>query len=54
MKTAKCKRCNSTIKKGIRLCPHCGVLNPTLTASTVIIWTLIIFSLIVIYQLITQ
>jgi len=44
-KTANCKRCKSEVRRGIRICPYCGVLNPTLTASTVIIWTTIIFLL---------
>ena len=36
-----CKRCKSKVKKGIRICPHCGVLNPTLTPMSVLFWTVV-------------
>ena len=36
-KTAPCKKCGVEIKKGIRDCPHCGVLNPTLELKEIFI-----------------
>lgn len=34
-----CKNCNNEVKKGIRLCPECGELNPTLKNEE--IWKII-------------
>jgi RNA polymerase subunit RPABC4/transcription elongation factor Spt4 len=30
VKLEECKNCKSKVKKGVRLCPECGELNPTL------------------------
>lgn len=38
-KTDTCKNCKNEVKKGIRLCPECGVLNPTLKNTE--IWKII-------------
>ena len=37
VKTAPCKKCGIEVKKGIRDCPHCGVLNPTLNIKEIVL-----------------
>ena len=48
--TAPCSNCNRYVKKGIRLCPYCGHLNPTLKVKDIIIASialLIIFYIVI-------
>jgi len=33
----RCKNCSYDIKKGIRRCPYCGILNPTLEVKEVLV-----------------
>ena len=37
-----CKKCGEEVKKGIRLCPNCGVLNPTLRVKDIFLITIIL------------
>ncbi len=39
IKLEECKNCKNKVKKGVRLCPECGELNPTLRNKE--IWTII-------------
>lgn len=40
-----CKNCDNKVKKGIRLCPECGELNPTLKNKE--IWKIIAVILVI-------
>ena len=31
----KCRNCYYDVKKGIRRCPYCGILNPTLVKKDI-------------------
>lgn len=44
-KTDNCKNCDNEVKKGIRLCPECGELNPTLKNTE--IWKIIFIILLI-------
>jgi len=33
----KCRNCTYDLKKGIRRCPYCGILNPTLDTKDVFV-----------------
>ncbi len=44
----KCRNCYYEVKKGIRRCPYCGILNPTLELKEIfkiIFWILFIMAL---------
>lgn len=32
-----CRNCTSKVQKGIKRCPYCGILNPTLEIKEIII-----------------
>ncbi len=38
-----CRYCNHNVTKGIRRCPYCGVLNPTLKIKEIVITIAVIF-----------
>ncbi|MBD3841302.1 MAG: hypothetical protein IE909_05365 [Campylobacterales bacterium] len=41
-KLVKCKNCSYELRKNIRRCPYCGILNPTVTTKEVIVTTIIV------------
>jgi RNA polymerase subunit RPABC4/transcription elongation factor Spt4 len=41
-KLVKCKNCTYELRKNIRRCPYCGILNPTVTTKEVIVTTIIV------------
>ncbi len=44
-----CRNCYYDLKKGIRRCPYCGILNPTLTLKNVFVMIFIITFIMSIY-----
>jgi len=38
----ECRNCKAKLKKSIRRCPYCGILNPTVTVKEVLTTTIII------------
>jgi len=38
----KCRNCTYYLKKGIRRCPYCGILNPTLRTKEILKTILVI------------
>ncbi len=49
-KTKKCRNCTYELKKGIRRCPYCGILNPTLDTIDVFKYIIGILSIMFIYS----
>ena len=45
----KCRNCSYDLEKGIRRCPYCGILNPTLENSEIYKTIFIILSIFAIY-----
>jgi RNA polymerase subunit RPABC4/transcription elongation factor Spt4 len=39
-KKVACRYCKQEVPKGIRRCPYCGTLNPTVTAKEAMKWTI--------------
>jgi len=52
-KLRKCRNCTYDIEVGLRRCPYCGILNPTVTLKEIFItiFAIIIFMSIVTYYL---
>lgn len=52
-KLRKCRNCTYDIEVGLRRCPYCGILNPTVTLKEIFItiFTIVIFMSIVTYYL---
>jgi len=38
MNSTTCNYCNQPIEKGIKSCPHCGTLNPSVRTKEVLYW----------------
>jgi len=38
-KKVPCRYCKLEVEKGIRRCPHCGTLNPSMGVKQSLIWT---------------
>jgi Zn finger protein HypA/HybF involved in hydrogenase expression len=41
-KLVKCKNCSYELRKNVRRCPYCGILNPTVTTKEVMVTTIVI------------
>lgn len=39
-KEVKCHFCKNMIEKGVKNCPHCNTLNPSVRVKEVMLWTL--------------
>lgn len=52
-KLRKCRNCTYDIQVGLRRCPYCGILNPTVTLKEIFItiFAIVIFMSIVTYYL---
>lgn len=52
-KLRKCRNCTYDIEVGLRRCPYCGILNPTVTLKEIFItiFAIVIFMSIVTYYL---
>lgn len=37
----KCRNCKREIRKKLRRCPYCGILNPTVTVKEIVVTMLI-------------
>jgi RNA polymerase subunit RPABC4/transcription elongation factor Spt4 len=37
-----CRYCKREVDEGIKTCPYCGIVNPTLKLKEVFIWIVII------------
>ncbi len=46
----KCRNCYYEVKKGIRRCPYCGIVNPTLELKEVFVMTLGVIAVLIIYS----
>lgn len=46
----ECRYCKSDVKKGIRRCPYCGVLNPTVETKDIFKTIFIIIFIMTIYS----
>jgi len=46
----KCRNCTYDLKKGIRRCPYCGILNPTLDTIDVLKYIAGILTIMFIYS----
>jgi RNA polymerase subunit RPABC4/transcription elongation factor Spt4 len=45
----KCRNCTYEVKKNIRRCPYCGILNPTVEIKEIMITIVVIISFMLIY-----
>ncbi len=50
----ECKNCKREIKKNIRRCHYCGILNPTVTVKEVITTILVVVSIMYAYTYFTK
>jgi RNA polymerase subunit RPABC4/transcription elongation factor Spt4 len=48
-KIKKCRNCTYELKKGIRRCPYCGILNPTLDTIDVFKYIIAILMIMALY-----
>jgi len=39
-KEVKCHFCDAMIEKGVKNCPHCNTVNPSVRVKEVMLWTL--------------
>ena len=46
----KCRNCLYNVTKGIRRCPYCGILNPTIEIKEIIITIFAIVTFMFIYS----
>ena len=38
---APCKNCKTEIRRNMRRCPYCGILNPTVTIKEIVFTTIV-------------
>jgi|GEM_PF-2116316 len=49
-----CRYCKHDVPKGIRRCPYCGTLNPTVTPKDAFVWTVGVIVAIYLLGFVTQ
>ncbi len=48
-KTLPCRYCKNEVEKGVKRCPHCGTLNPSMGVKQSLIWT--VSAIVVLYAI---